>query len=175
MTAYKIYENNIIFSVSENVMHHFRKSKFYTFSLEICVFQCPNSICIHNKISCACQILSIPNLFPNIEQRLLFKMVPNTNVLIGYWNIGPCYVLFKCPSYFASFKMISSKSDFINILMILYMYIGPGQGQKTPWGQTFDVNRNPLSLCPFIANNIQKWVPLRAMKTFIRKKMGHTT
>ena len=24
--------------------------------------------------------------------------------------------------------------------MILYMYITPGQGQKTPWGQTFDVN-----------------------------------
>ena len=23
--------------------------------------------------------------------------------------------------------------------MILYMYIAPGQGQKTPWGQTFDV------------------------------------
>ena len=27
--------------------------------------------------------------------------------------------------------------------MILYMYIAPGQGQKTPWGQTFDVNRKP--------------------------------
>ena len=37
-------------------------------------------------------------------------------------------------------------------LMILYMYIAPGQGQKTPWGQTFDVNRKPLSLRPFIAS-----------------------
>ena len=27
--------------------------------------------------------------------------------------------------------------------MILYMYIAPGQGQKTPWEQTFDVNRSP--------------------------------
>ena len=35
--------------------------------------------------------------------------------------------------------------------MILYMYIAPGQGQKTPWGQTFDVNRKPLSLRPFVA------------------------
>ena len=35
--------------------------------------------------------------------------------------------------------------------MILYMYIAPGQGQTTPWGQTFDVNRKPLSLCPFVA------------------------
>ena len=31
------------------------------------------------------------------------------------------------------------------------MYIAPGQGQTTPWGQTFDVNRKPLSLCPFVA------------------------
>ena len=35
--------------------------------------------------------------------------------------------------------------------MILYMYIAPGQGQTTLWGQTFDVNRKPLSLCPFVA------------------------
>ena len=25
------------------------------------------------------------------------------------------------------------------------MYIAMGQGQKTPWEQTFDVNRKPLS------------------------------
>ena len=37
-------------------------------------------------------------------------------------------------------------------LMILYMYIAPGQGQATPWGQTFDANRKPLSLCPFVAS-----------------------
>ena len=37
-------------------------------------------------------------------------------------------------------------------LMILYMYIAPGQGQKIPWGQTFDVNRKPLSLRPFVAS-----------------------
>ena len=37
-------------------------------------------------------------------------------------------------------------------LMILYMYIAPGQGQKTSWGQTFDVNRKPLSLRPFVAS-----------------------
>ena len=35
--------------------------------------------------------------------------------------------------------------------MLLYMYIAPGQGQTTPWGQNFDVNRNSLSLCPFVA------------------------
>ena len=34
--------------------------------------------------------------------------------------------------------------------MILYMYIAPGQGQTTLWGQKFDVNRNSLSLCPFV-------------------------
>ena len=37
--------------------------------------------------------------------------------------------------------------------MILYMYKAPGQGQgqTTPWGQNFDVNRKPSSLCPFVA------------------------
>ena len=34
--------------------------------------------------------------------------------------------------------------------MILYMYIAPGQGQTTLWGQNFDVNRNSLSLYPFV-------------------------
>ena len=32
------------------------------------------------------------------------------------------------------------------------MYIAPGQGQTTPWGQNFDVNRNSLSLCLFVAS-----------------------
>ena len=36
--------------------------------------------------------------------------------------------------------------------MTLYMYIAPEQGQKIPWGQTFDVNRKPLSLRPFVAS-----------------------
>ena len=67
--------------------------------------------------------------------------------------------------------MISLQSDFIHIFndfihvyspvartynpfythLILYMYIAQGQGQTSPWGQTFDVNRKPLSLCPFVA------------------------
>ena len=32
------------------------------------------------------------------------------------------------------------------------MYIDPGQGQTTPLGQNFDVNRNSLSQCPFVAS-----------------------
>ena len=32
------------------------------------------------------------------------------------------------------------------------MYIAPGQGRTTPWGQNFDVARNSLSLCPFVAS-----------------------
>ena len=32
------------------------------------------------------------------------------------------------------------------------MYIALGQGQTTPWGQNLDVNRNSLSLCPFVAS-----------------------
>ena len=47
--------------------------------------------------------------------------------------------------------MISLKSDFIHIFDD-FMYIAPGQGQKTPWGQTIDVNRKPSSLRPFVAS-----------------------
>ena len=36
--------------------------------------------------------------------------------------------------------------------MILYMYIAPGQGQTDPQGQSFDVNRNVLSLHSFVAS-----------------------
>ena len=32
------------------------------------------------------------------------------------------------------------------------MYIAPGQGQTTLYGQSFDVNRKALSLCPFVAS-----------------------
>ena len=44
--------------------------------------------------------------------------------------------------------------------MILYRYIAPGQGQKTIWGQKIDVNRNSLSLCPFVASLKKK--PLKS-------------
>ena len=40
-----------------------------------------------------------------------------------------------------------------------------------------DVLRSPHGTTPAAvkANKIQKSIPLKAMKTFIRKKMGHTT
>ena len=36
--------------------------------------------------------------------------------------------------------------------MVLYMYIAPEQGQTTPRGQSFDVNRNVLSLHSVVAS-----------------------
>ena len=36
--------------------------------------------------------------------------------------------------------------------MILHMYIAPEQGQTAPRGQSFDVNRNVLSLQSFVAS-----------------------
>ena len=36
--------------------------------------------------------------------------------------------------------------------MILYMYISPGKGLTTPWGQNFDVNRKLLSLQSYVAS-----------------------
>ena len=34
----------------------------------------------------------------------------------------------------------------------MYIHVALGQGQKTLWGQKVDVNRNSLSLCPFVAS-----------------------
>ena len=55
-------------------------------------------------------------------------------------------------SFAASFKKLSLKSDFIRFLYDLYMYIVPGQGQTAPRRQSFDVNRNVLSLYSFGAS-----------------------
>ena len=52
------------------------------------------------------------------------------------------------------FKKKTSLKSFIQFFfMILYMYIAAGQGLTvTPWGQSFDVNRNVLSLHSFVAS-----------------------
>ena len=34
----------------------------------------------------------------------------------------------------------------------MYIHVALGQGQITLWGQKVDVNRNSLSLCPFVAS-----------------------
>ena len=59
---------------------------------------------------------------------------------------------FSLCSYVASFKMISSKSDFIHIFNdFIHVYSSRAKAE-TPWGQTFDVNRKPLPLRPFDAS-----------------------
>ena len=56
-------------------------------------------------------------------------------------------------SFATSFKIIFLKSDFIRFFfMLLYMYISPGQGQTAPRGQSFDFNRNVMSLHSFVAS-----------------------
>ena len=53
-----------------------------------------------------------------------------------------------CP-FVASFKQNTLNSDFIHIfLMLLYMYIAPGQEQTTPWGHNVVIN--VLSLWSFL-------------------------
>ena len=56
--------------------------------------------------------------------------------------------------FVASFKEISVKSVFIQFFfMILYMYIAQGQGGiQPPRGQSFDVDRNFLSLRTSVAS-----------------------
>ena len=41
---------------------------------------------------------------------------------------------------------------FIFFFMILYMFISPGKGLTTPWGENFDVNRNLFSLQSYVAS-----------------------
>ena len=36
--------------------------------------------------------------------------------------------------------------------MLSYMYVAPGQGDTTPWGQNFDDKRTAFSLCPYVAS-----------------------
>ena len=62
-----------------------------------------------------------------------------------------------CP-FVASLKKIPLKSDFIhNFFMFLYMYIAPGQGQTTPWGQNFLYKHKPfvtlVICCKFLPLN----------------------
>ena len=58
----------------------------------------------------------------------------------------------ESPFLFARFKMISSKSDFIHIFNdFIHIYRTRARAEN-PWGLTFDVNRKPLSLRPFVAS-----------------------
>ena len=47
---------------------------------------------------------------------------------------------------------------YTHFLIILYMYIAPGQGQTNPWRQNFDVNRKLLPLQPFVASSLCPYV-----------------
>ena len=38
------------------------------------------------------------------------------------------------------------------MILYMYMYRAPGQGQTAPKGHSFDVNRKALSLYPFVAS-----------------------
>ena len=69
------------------------------------------------------------------------------------WNFDVNRNILPLWSFVASFKKISLKSDFTHFFfMILYMYIASGQWQTVPRRQSFDVNRNVLSLHSFGAS-----------------------
>ena len=62
----------------------------------------------------------------------------------------------ESPYHFAHLLQVlkqSLKYDFKHILNdFIHVYIAPGQGQTPSWEQNFDVNRNSLSLCPYVAS-----------------------
>ena len=55
-------------------------------------------------------------------------------------------------SFVASLKKSLWSLILYNFFVILYVYISPGQGQTSPRGQSFDVNRNVLSLHSVVAS-----------------------
>ena len=66
-------------------------------------------------------------------------------------------------SFVASFKNNLFGFRFYAIFfMLLYMYIAPGQGQTSPRGQSFNVNRNVLSFHSFDAS-FKKKMPLKSV------------
>ena len=90
MIAYKMYENNIILSISENVMHHFRKSKILFISLKFAF--CSVQTVYVFTIKYLVPVIYLPSqFFPKTEKRLLFKIVPNmhgfVNRLLKNWTM----------------------------------------------------------------------------------------
>ena len=97
-----MYEKYIIFSFSENIMHHFRKSKMLFISLKFCVFQCPNCVCIHNKIYWI-PVTYLPSQIYFLTQSK-DCCVPNMNGFVNrLLKIGPCTYFSNarriCPVY----------------------------------------------------------------------------
>ena len=89
---------------------------------------------------------------------ILYMYIAPGQGLITPWgrNFDVNRNILSLPLFVANFKKISLKSDFIQFFfMILYMYIAPGQGQTAPREQSFDVNRNVLSLHSFVASFIK--------------------
>ena len=53
-------------------------------------------------------------------------------------------------------------------IMVIYMYIAPGQRQTTPWGQNIFININILSICSLLArfqpsNDMCLFFPFKCM------------
>ena len=75
------------------------------------------------------------------------------------WNFDVNRNILSFRSFVASLKKNLFEVWFYTIFfMILYMYIAAGQGQTDPRGQSFDVNRNVLSLYSFVVSLKKTWL-----------------
>ena len=99
-------------------------------------------------------VLQTKNRSEPAKNRFSVALVPGQGLTTPWGqNFDVNRNILSLRSFVASFKKISLKSDFIHFFfMILYMYIVPGQGLTTPWGQNFDVNRTVLSLHSFVTS-----------------------
>ena len=101
-----------------------------------------------------------------VSKKCLWSLILNNFFMILYMYIAPGQgwqplgneILMSTGTscHFGHLSQVKKKTFevwfFTIFFMTLYIYIAPGQGQTAPRGQSFDVNRNGLSLHSFVAS-----------------------
>ena len=95
-----------------------------------------------------------------LSLRVICYMLPNNLFEVWFYTIFSWFYTFWCQQEHlvtsvicCKFRKISLTSLILyNFFMILYMYIVQGLGQTAHRGQSFNVNRNGLSLHSFVTS-----------------------
>ena len=114
---------------------------------------------------------------------LYIYIAPGQGQITPWWqnfNVNR-KALSPCPFVASLKKKLLEVWFYTHFKMMLYMYIAPEQGQTTPWGQNYDVNRKALSLCPFVASLIKTlwslilYIFFILLYMYIAPEQGQTT
>ena len=135
----------------------------------VTIFLCQQKGLITLPICCKLQTISLKSNFIHIFNDFIHVNSPRERgrqphgdkILMS--TERPYHI---CP-IFASLKKKLLRSLILYIFItILYMYIAPGLGHTTPWGQNFYININLLSLWSFVVI----FFPLNDFLTFFLKE-----